>query len=354
MIEKYSEIFLCPNCEGELSLKQSNLVCNDCNVIWSIKNDIPSFIEESDFASYSLAPNMKEINLMAKQLGWRETIQGYSNSAENQDYTMEYISSEARADFRFLLPTSNQSGSVVDIGSGWGNMSLAFARTADQVVAIDTTPENLEFIQIRADQEGLKNIITAQAEASCLPLRPNSFDIALLIGVLEWVAWGRPGDPQKLQQKALKRIYESLRPGGCLYLSIENRFSYKYFLGLKEPHTGLRFVSLLPYIIGNQYSRIVRHQEYRELTYSPWALKKLLRVAGFNQIDFMYPIPNYQNFRYITDHSQPQISRFVLNQMRGHPKFSTPYYLAGFFSVILRLHKTLSPSFSVFAYKNYD
>lgn len=266
----------------------------------------------------------------------------------------DYICSEAGADFRFLMPLDSNSV-IVDVNCGWGNTTTAFARTSGQVIALGTNPDKLRFVQLRAQQEGLQNITVAQGDAYTLPLQPASCDAALMVGGLERVGLGRRNlSPQYLQKQALRRIHRALKPGGCLYLAIDNRFSFKYFLGAKEPHTNLRFVSILPHRLAQIYSRIVRQQDYREITYSLRELEKLLHSVGFEQIDFFFPIPDHRNVRFLVDFNDRRVSRFVLEQFRTYPRFSRLQYFAGraMLSLPLRLERFFWPSFSVLAVRS--
>lgn len=350
-------LFACLNCEGNLELLADHLKCTTCNSEFEINGGIPLFMPKGLRSDYALTSYHDQLNQRAIQVGWESAIRAHV--AEHHDelgteYINEYICSEARADFRFLMPTTSDSV-VVDIGSGWGNITSALARSSRHVIALDTNLDNLRFVQLRASQEGLNNVTVAQADACTLPLRAESCDAALMVGVLEWVAWGRKdGEPHTWQKKALERISRALRPGGCLYLATENRFSFKYFLGAKEPHTDLRFVSILPFKFAKMYSKLARKQDYREVTYSLLELEKLLRSVGFDKIKFYFPIPGYQNFRYLLDLENRGVSRYVLDQMRGYPRFTNLLYSAGRIALNLPIsfQRFLWPSFSILAVRS--
>ena len=257
----------------------------------------------------------------------------------------------ARAHLPLLMSLADNAV-VLDVGSGWGNIAVGFARDCRLVFALDTTLANLEFVAIRAQQEGLGNVVPILGDATALPLPPASCDGVLMVGVLEWVPWGRDdGTPSGLQKKALAEAFEVLRPGGQLYIGIENRFGFKNLVGMREPHTGLRFVSLLPRALADYYSRKVRGQPFREWTYSQRGLTKLLEQVGFSKPQFLYPIPSYQNFRYITDYSAPWIGRFLVSRYAGHGRFTEGLRIAGLLASVLRVEKLLSPCFSVLARK---
>lgn len=351
------DLFRCPTCEGGLQSDGDGnaLICDDCTAKWPIRDGIPCFLLEATLPDYGLAADMAALVKIAQSRGWLEALERHlAQAGARREYVREYVASEARADFRFLM-SCDEKATILDVGSGWGNIAIAFARNSHLVFALDTTLANLQFIRIRAQQEGLNNVVSVLGDATCLPLPPASFDGVLMVGVLEWVPWGRnDGTPRRLQVRALKEAFQVLRPGGQLYVGIENRLGFKNFLGAREPHTELRFISLLPRVLGNFYSMKARGKPFREWTYSQRGLTQLLTQAGFSSVNFYYPIPSYQNIRYITDYSAPWISRFLVSRFSGHGRFTVGLKMAGLAASLLRVERWLSPCFSVLARKPHD
>jgi len=346
--------FCCLHCGGDLQLIENGLLCAECGTQFAINEGIVCLVPEGLRTDDALTSHHHELIRRAMEVGWEAAVREHTrryDGMQGVEYANEYICSEARADFRFLMPIDSKSV-LLDVGSGWGNITTAFARTVRYVIALDTNLDNLRFVQLRAQQEGLHNVIVAQSDACILSIRQASCDAALMVGALEWIARGRVDDPpQCLQKQALQRVHRALKPGGCLYLAIENRFSFKYFLGAKEPHTNLRFISILPNVVAQRYSRLIRQRDYREITYSLWGLRKLLHSVGFEQVDFFFPIPDHKNFRFLVDFENRDVTRFVLEQLRTHPKFSRWQYLASriMLSLPLRLEHFFWPGFSVLA-----
>lgn len=341
----------CPVCLKPLAQNQATVACPACGGQWLVRDGIPNFLENGTHDEYEMAGQTRELNEIARSEGWRAAAVVAARQTADPAYYLEYITSEARADFRFLLPL-DADDIVLDIGSGWGNMTVAFARTCRHVFAVDTARDSLDFVRIRARQEGLDNVTVVQAGAGEMPLPAGSCDVALMVGVLEWVAWGKNGaSPQNVQERVLRRVWNTLAPGGCLYVGIENRLSFKYFLGKREPHTGLRFVSLLPMPVANLYSRLARNVDYREVTYSKRGLAGILKRVGFDRVQFYYPVPGYQNFRFLANYGTRGTTQFVFSHLRAHPKFTSAHYAAARLSLLLGIHKWTAPCFSVVAYK---
>lgn len=70
---------------------------------------------------------------------------------------------------------------VLDLASGTGEPAISLAKrigTRGEVTALDLSADLLEIAKRRADQRGLENFITQQADAHSLPFTDNSFDLA--------------------------------------------------------------------------------------------------------------------------------------------------------------------------------
>ena len=346
----------CPQCQSQLMNPEVTAQCRRCQTKYTAEAGIPNLMPEDLRTDYGLAADHGTLNMLAKQIGWRQAVFDYTTQHDggiSMEYANEYICSEARADFRYLLPVKRES-ITLDVGSGWGNITCAFARVCRHVIALDISTENLHFVETRTQQEDLHNVTVAQGDVCTLPVQNESCDIALMVGVLGWAACGRnDGLPQELQKQALGHICRALKSGGTLYLATDNRFSIKYFWGTKESHTGLRFISLLPYPVARRYSNIVRNQDFREVTYSFVGLHKLLHSIGFDKVKFHFPVPGYENFRFIVNLEDNRTNRFWLKQLLAHPRFSYSHYLVSrlLFSLPFRIEKYFWPSFSVVATK---
>jgi hypothetical protein len=159
----------------------------------------------------------------------------------------------------------------------------------------------------------------------------------------------RPIDEQR---RFLKKLHASLNEEGCLYLAIENRYNIFYFLGLREEHCGIRFISLLPRFVQDRLSILLKGRRFRTWTHSKKELKELLYSAGFSRVEMFYAFPDYK---------EPD---FILSEKRGMDFFrynksigKKPVYK----KVILRLIEEIifrrlrcaffAPSFIAHAYK---
>lgn len=300
---------------------------------------------------------MSKILEIAEAEGWVKGVDYYvAVTCPTEDgFYRDYVCNEERANWRFLLSLSPDS-KVLDIGSGLGVISIALSRVVGQVVALDATYENLRFIDIRCRQENVTNVTLINADVvhhPHLPFPDNYFDLAAMIGVLGWTGDLQPEvNAMETQKSVLNKIWRALKPGGRLYLAIENRFGFTYFLGKPDEHTNLRFVTMLPRRLADLYSRVVRKKPYRTYTHSIAGLRRLLRDCGFSKTELYFPVLHYANPRYYVSLESPEPSDYLLSHiLQSHPKTNPVALGLGRLATRLRLHHLFCPTFAVIAEK---
>ncbi len=162
-----------------------------------------------------------------------------------------------------------QPGQVVcDFGCGTGLFARAFARRAGTVYAVDVSAAMLDFVQWKAQEEGLDNIVC----------RPGGF--------LTYEHDGPPCDalhtslalhhlPDFWKQKALDRLAGMLKPGGRFHLMdvvfvAENcDANIDAWIEQSEARTSVEMADALRSHVRREYS-----------TYT-WILEGMLARAGF-------------------------------------------------------------------------
>ena len=189
-------------------------------------------------------------------------------------------------------PPSNAK--ILDIGSGWGQIALPLAKN-NEVTALEPTPERLAFIQAAATQERVADRMHfVQADFFDVEFEPQSFDLICCIGVLEWVAKFRPGEPGKVQAEFLNRIRTLLKPGGQLVIGIENRLGLKYLLGAPDDHLGVPNIAVYDAALAVQKWKAQSGQSLRSFTFTRGELAELLTAAGFRTATFFAALPDYK------------------------------------------------------------
>jgi|GEM_PF-586807 len=319
--------YICPNCSQPLRLKPVEYVCNQCTRDFQISYGIPNFKMNQDYYWSPIGrDHMQTILNKMEQSGWKAGLEEILDmvSQKTREDWLRNILFNGRTAWRFLLDIPTD-GRALDYGCGWGSISLNLAKMFREVVSFDMTLERLQFLRSMAEESGVDNLTyVCGGDTPILPFPSGFFDVVALNGVLEWIPTNAElpnlksknkvlkglryllhmfGDsnPKKIQKNALKEVNRILKPSGQLYLAIENRYGYEYFLGKPDNHSNLLFGSLLPRIAAHIYSLVKNHVPYRTYTYSYNELNKMLSKAQFTESRFYSMIPNYRDFNKISD-----------------------------------------------------
>jgi SAM-dependent methyltransferase len=267
------------------------LSCEGCRASYPLVDSIPCFSDPNTYwgEEFSL-DEMRAINDLARSRCWRTAVEELV--APKSPSRARYISDFSRADWRFLFPM--QSGwKVLDVGAGWGSLSAILATLCGQVAALESSLERARFIQARIEQDRLDNLVAVHGDLSHPPLRPNTFDLVALNGVLEWLGWADTSrNTRTVQIELLRNARRLLKPEGWLYIGIENRFGISYWLGAMD-HSYLKYTSLMPRPLAHAVTRLAKGHTYRTYTYSPIGYRRLLEQAGYRDIQFYGVMPSY-------------------------------------------------------------
>jgi hypothetical protein len=221
----------------------------------------------------------------------------------------------------------------IDYGCMWGALTVPLAKRTKFVLGIDQTLESLQFLNARLRDEGLDNVALLRNDLRKMPVfvEEDRIDVAIVNGVLEWIPevgdielntyfgkrhvksnYGHPGEQQ---ESFLRRIYQNLSQRGKLYVAIENRFDFKMFLGVKDPHSNTLFTSVFPRKVADWISLISLGRPYINWIYSFKGIASLLQRIGFSKVDLYMCFPDYRYPERIIPYNsslenyQPTISR---------------------------------------------
>ena len=343
-------VFQCPDCRGRLIKAEKCYICENCKLKWEIRNNIPIFSKYDFYWNRIPRERMRLINMYAAKGNWRSALNELL--FPNERYLFDYATNKIRTNWINLLPLSSET-KALDIGCNLGLISVELSKSCKFVIAADPTLETLEFVDIRRRQEKISNLYPVcipPLDFASLPFPDSYFDVVILNGVLEWVGGlNKKLKPMEVQKEGLKEIKRVLKPGGCLYIGIENRFSYSYFLGSFD-HSGLPFTSILPRALSNILTQLFKNKDYRTYTYSYYGYKSLLENVGFSDIKFYLPIPSYRYPELILPLDNKDNIKLLRDHYRGRGDIKDK--IRTYLLLIihgLHLEKALSNSFSIIA-----
>lgn len=301
-------------------------------------------------------------NKMIKNSGAKKAVQSLIPQFEDMIY------SEKREGSLELLDHT-QKGVCIDFGCMWGVLSIGMAKRGHSVIAIDQTYESLFFLKKRIEEDKLNNIFMIQDD-----IKETKFNdianYAIVNGVLEWVPIIEEVEvkkfyrknyksyiknlekPDKIQKKFLKTIYKSLKTDGKMLLSIENRHSYQYYMGKKDPHSNLLFTTFLPRFLSNFISNIFHNKPYKNYIYSFKDMENMVIGAGFKECKTFMCYPDYHFPEMILRYSDQGILNYgkYPNKNRITIKQKISYYVEYVLMKYLKA-KFFSPAIIIIAKK---
>lgn len=357
--EKHSQQLTCPECGEVLITASDHVGCSNCDHLWPVRNGIPRFSDDDIYWGEIPENLMDDIVNDAKRIGWQCSTKRHLE----KDYPslIDYVLNETRADWRYLIPIEKEFD-ILDLGAGWGLISSVLAQHCNSVIALEKIEPRVEFLNTRFQQDGVKNISIIQGDVMNLPFPENSFDCIVCNGVLEWVGlFDHSRSPREAQIFFLKKLVKILKPEGYLYVGIENRFSYKQLLGVRD-HSGLRFTSVVPRFLanwitmwfnrGNIFFLANEARGYRTYTYTASGYQKLLKKGGFNKMTLYYAFPGYNYPRWLIPSDQLNAYKFFLqNLLLPRSKFGRFAQKIAGLSLFDKSHRLVVPDFCMIVQK---
>jgi len=212
----------------------------------------------------------------------------------------EYHLSPTR--LNLLAPFQFQDRDVMEIGAGCGALTRFLADSGARVTALEGSPRRARITAARC--QGLKNVTVVCDNFSDFET-DRKFDAMIAVGVLEYApSFFRGPDPV---DSFLTKARGFLKTDGTLFVAIENQLGLKYFAGCSEDHTGMFF-----YGIEDRYK-----QERSTVTFGRAKFLSKLNHAGFRQVDFFYPFPDYKLPRIIFSEAGMTTGNWDVGQIIG-------------------------------------
>ena len=171
-------------------------------------------VDNQSAGSYSDIPAEQTKTLLSRLASqpWRQVVK---DLYEQQNPWLYRIVTDPSRAMPMDLLDFHAGSCCLDVGSGWGQLSIPLSLGGCRVVALDLTIERLRVLRHIAGQEGAAMAL-AKGNVLTFPFRPEAFDFVLFNGALEWVGTGR-GAGQTIRQcqiAALRCAAAALKPGG--------------------------------------------------------------------------------------------------------------------------------------------
>jgi len=193
------------------------------------------------------------------------------------DWPTEYHFSKSRHN---LLRHFNFSPTdeILELGCGCGSITRQLGESGARVIAVEGSQRRAMITAERCrDLPNVKVVCDNIIEY----VGDTKFTIVTLIGVLEYSQlFCKDIDPV---QKCLEFAWKNLTEDGVLIVAIENQLGLKYFNGCYEDHIAKPFFG-----INDLY------QDNTPITFGKKELSARLKSAGFKQLKFFYPFPDYK------------------------------------------------------------
>lgn len=170
------------------------------------------------------------------------------------------------------------NASLLEIGSGCGALTGLFGENVSFVQSVELSKKRATIAAYRHKE--LNNINIKVGNLNDMQF-DREFDYVTLIGVLEYA--GKFTEGTNPYRSFLVNCKKYLKANGTLIIAIENKYGLKYWAGAKEDHTGKYFDGIEGYM-DNPGVR----------TFGKTELIELISSAGFDKLDFYYPMPDYK------------------------------------------------------------
>jgi SAM-dependent methyltransferase len=199
----------------------------------------------------------------------------------------------------------HRDSKVLEVGAGCGTISRYLGETFSSVLAVEGEAHRARLARIRTRDQPNVQILNAPYEDISFRDR---FNLVFCIGVLEYASAFFGVEDASLNM--VRGIREILQDDGVLVLAIENQLGLKYFAGSAEDHTSLPFDGIEGY---------ARSPELRIETFSRGRLSQMLKLAGFETLDFFFPFPDYKFPRCVIDeraagHDSPAMAGLIAHE----------------------------------------
>lgn len=168
---------------------------------------------------------------------------------------------------------------VLEIGADCGAITGALARKANSVDALELSMKKTLINAYRHKDYTNIRLMTGDFQAIEDHLEKR-YNYIVLIGTFAFIKnYWKSSNPHL---DFLRMLQKHLLPGGKVVIAIENKYGLKYWAGCREEHTGKMFEGIEGYRIQSNI-----------LTFGRNEMIEMVREAGYKEVKFYYPYPDY-------------------------------------------------------------
>ncbi|MCX6272285.1 MAG: class I SAM-dependent methyltransferase [Bacteroidetes bacterium] len=187
------------------------------------------------------------------------------------------------AEIGFVLQKIQLSDKILDLGCGYGRVTIRLVKKAKQVTGIDISPDNIQLAKEIFKNEGIQFY---EMNAIDLSFEDDQFDITICVqnGISAFRV-----DPEKLVQEALR---VTKKEGKLLFSSYSEKF-WEERLKWFQIQAALGLIGEIDYNLTNN-GTIICKDGFKAITYSGHEFLKL--ASNFNVDARIYEIDNSSVF----------------------------------------------------------
>jgi len=166
----------CPDCRGDLNLKNKTLTCSLCTATYPIKGSIPILLPSSMTGDVKLSLEK-----------WDEEYKKTKNKKELFDLRNNFRKIYLEANMKHLnkIYPTYKNKKYLEIGCGPFFTGQEIANKGSFVVGIDYSLNALRLAKFYLDEEKITNYLLVCGDITKMPFMENTFDLLYGGGVIE-------------------------------------------------------------------------------------------------------------------------------------------------------------------------
>ena len=201
------------------------------------------------------------------------------------------LASDTVATWQVLLPRSAR-GRVLYISALLGSEAIALGHWCREVVACDANLTHAALLAARVRQKHLDNVhVVCAGDTDTLPFPDGEFDSVILNGL----DWFRDEPDLAAQTAFLCEARRVLKPGGHVWLGVENRWGLSSWIGKPDHYAAMAFFSFLPRSLGDWLAERCRGRRPRAHARGAAGYRRMLGDAGFTTARFHALLPHFRS-----------------------------------------------------------